>query len=92
MKAATEYTPAATDFEDLVILVTGATRGIGRAVAAAMVRLGATVILHGRRAKQLDTLYHELAKLGPEPAVAQLDFERAQGDAYQQLTDEIEKR
>ena len=92
MKAASEYVPVASDFEDLVILVTGATRGIGKAVATAMVRLGATVILHGRKTRQLDALYHELAKLGPEPSVAQLDFERAQGDAYQQLTDEIGNR
>jgi NAD(P)-dependent dehydrogenase (short-subunit alcohol dehydrogenase family) len=92
MNAARDYTPAPADFEDRVILVTGATRGIGKAVATALVRQGATVILHGRRARALDTLYHELAALGPEPAVAQLDLERAQGDAYQQLTDEIERR
>jgi NAD(P)-dependent dehydrogenase (short-subunit alcohol dehydrogenase family) len=30
--------------------------------------------------------------LGPEPAVAQLDLERAQGPHYQRLTDEIETR
>jgi NAD(P)-dependent dehydrogenase (short-subunit alcohol dehydrogenase family) len=79
-------------FSDRVIMVTGATRGIGKAVATQLVRLGATVILHGRRARALDALYHELKALGPEPAVADLDFERAQGDAYQQLTDEIETR
>jgi NAD(P)-dependent dehydrogenase (short-subunit alcohol dehydrogenase family) len=75
-----------------VILVTGATAGIGRAVAEALVRHGATVLLHGRSEKQLDALYKELARIGPEPAVAQLDFERAQGPDYQALTDEIEKR
>ena len=40
----------------------------------------------------LDALYHELLPLGPEPAVAQLDLERAQGPEYQALTEEIEKR
>jgi NAD(P)-dependent dehydrogenase (short-subunit alcohol dehydrogenase family) len=73
-------------------MVTGATRGIGKAVAAALIRAGATVILHGRRARALDALYHELKSLGPEPAVAEIDFERAQGEAYQQLTDEIDRR
>ena len=63
-----------------VILVTGSTRGIGRAVATDLVKHGATVILHGRNAKTLDALYEELRKLGPEPAVAALDLERAQGD------------
>jgi NAD(P)-dependent dehydrogenase (short-subunit alcohol dehydrogenase family) len=75
-----------------VILVTGATAGIGRAVAEALARHGATVLLHGRSDKQLDALYKELAQIGQEPAVAQLDFERAQGPDYQALTDEIEKR
>lgn len=92
MSAAHDYQPAPEDFEDRVILVTGANRGIGKAVATRLVEFGATVILHGRKAKALDQLYHELKELGPEPAVAQLDLERAQGEAYQQLTDEIEKR
>lgn len=93
MKAARDYEPRRADFADRVILVTGATSGIGRAVAGSLVRYGATVLLHGRRARALDQLYHELKAIGPaEPAVADLDFERAQGDAYQQLIDEIEKR
>jgi NAD(P)-dependent dehydrogenase (short-subunit alcohol dehydrogenase family) len=75
-----------------VILVTGATRGIGRAVAMDLVKHGATVILHGRNAGTLDALYEELRKLGPEPAVAALDLERAQGDEYQHLTAQITER
>jgi NAD(P)-dependent dehydrogenase (short-subunit alcohol dehydrogenase family) len=86
------YEPKAEDFRGRVILVTGATRGIGRAVSTALVRLEATVILHGRSASALDALYHELREQGPEPAVAELDFERAQGEAYQQLTSAIEDR
>lgn len=74
------------------LFVTGATRGIGRAVATALVEHGATVILHGRNARALDSLYEELRKLGPEPAVAQLDLERAQGDEYQHLTEQITAR
>jgi NAD(P)-dependent dehydrogenase (short-subunit alcohol dehydrogenase family) len=88
----TEYTPATEDFTDRVILVTGANRGIGKAVATALVKHGATVILHGRRERPLDELYRELCAVGPEPAVAVLDLEKAQGDAYQVLTDEIENR
>jgi NAD(P)-dependent dehydrogenase (short-subunit alcohol dehydrogenase family) len=89
---AKDYVPSAEDFSGRVILVTGATRGIGKAVAEALTRQGATVILHGRRADVLDALYHELKELGPEPAVAQLDLETAQGPEYTQLTDEIERR
>jgi NAD(P)-dependent dehydrogenase (short-subunit alcohol dehydrogenase family) len=86
------YVPRREDFADRVIMVTGSTRGIGKAVATALVRHGATVILHGKRSNALDRLYHELAPMGPEPAVAVLDLERAQGEAYQQLADEIGRR
>lgn len=86
------YTPSAKALTDRVILVTGATRGIGRAVATDLVKHGATVILHGRDADALEGLYRELLPLGPEPAVAQLDLERAQGDAYNELTEQIAAR
>lgn len=86
------YAPAPDSFAGRVILVTGATAGIGRAVAKDLVKHGATVLLHGKNARLLDALYHELAALGPEPAVAQLDLERAQGPEYQALTAEIEAR
>ena len=86
------YRPAPADFDGRVIMVTGATSGIGRAVASALVQNGATVILHGRSEKALEALYQELKPLGPEPSVAQLDLERAQGPQYQQLTNEIESR
>lgn len=86
------YKPTPDAFADRVILVTGATAGIGRAVAHDLVVAGATVILHGRNEKLLEALYQELRPLGPEPTVAQLDFERAQGPEYQALTTEIESR
>ena len=86
------YRPTPDAFADRVIMVTGATAGIGRAVARDLVQAGATVILHGRNDKALETLYQELKTLGPEPAVAQIDFERAQGPQYQTLTTEIESR
>ena len=86
------YRPAPADFDGRVIMVTGATAGIGRAVARELVRSGATVILHGRNEKALEALYQELKALGPEPSVAQINLERAQGPQYQQLTDEIESR
>jgi NAD(P)-dependent dehydrogenase (short-subunit alcohol dehydrogenase family) len=87
-----DYRPSAAAFADRVVLVTGATSGIGRAVAHALVTAGATVILHGRSERTLEELYQELKPLGPEPAVAVLDLERAQGPQYQALTQEIESR
>ncbi len=87
-----DFSPAKDLLADRVIMVTGATAGIGRAVATDLTRHGATVILHGRNAKKLQALYEELCELGPLPTVAQLDLERAQGDQYQALVDAIEDR
>ena len=92
LEACRGYAPAPDAFAGRVILVTGATGGIGRAVARDLVQHGATVILHGHNEQALEALYQELKPLGPEPAVAQLDLERAQGPQYQSLTSEIEAR
>lgn len=92
MLEARNYRPGPGAFADRVILVTGATRGLGRALATDLAKAGATVILHGRNANALEELYRELCGLGPEPAVAQLDFEHAQGDEYLHLTARLEER
>lgn len=86
------YVPPADCLKDRVILVTGATAGIGRAVAQELIRHGATVILHGRSDRKLEDTYQQLKKLGPEPSCATLDFDRAQGEDYQRLVDSIEAR
>ncbi|MFO7287367.1 MAG: YciK family oxidoreductase [Gammaproteobacteria bacterium] len=86
------YAPRPALLEGRVILITGTTRGIGRALALGAARLGATVLLHGRSKRTLEQLYDEVAAIGPEPAIAQLDFERAQGPEYQHLTEQIESR
>ena len=44
-------------FTDRIILVTGATAGIGRALALELGKRGATVILLGRNESELDTVY-----------------------------------
>jgi NAD(P)-dependent dehydrogenase (short-subunit alcohol dehydrogenase family) len=87
-----EYAPPPGRLDDRIILVTGSSSGIGLAVARALASHGATVILHGRNPRKLDAAYEEIKRLGPEPACAPLDFERAQGADYQQLVDAIEAR
>jgi len=46
--------------QDTVVLVTGATDGLGRAVAERLAEEGATVLIHGRDAKKLAATAHDL--------------------------------
>lgn len=48
---------------DPVILVTGSTDGIGKASAAALMRQGADIILHGRDAGKMEEVKRELQKI-----------------------------
>jgi NADP-dependent 3-hydroxy acid dehydrogenase YdfG len=56
-----------------VALVTGASRGIGRAVALRLAAQGADVVVTGRTAKDLETLAKEIEKTARKALVAQGD-------------------
>ena len=51
-----------------VVLVTGASKGIGRALATACARCGARVVLHGRDVKALEKIHDEITALERESA------------------------
>ena len=51
--------------EGKLALVTGSTKGIGRATAAQLLAEGATVIVHGRSADSVDPVVKELGSAGP---------------------------
>jgi NAD(P)-dependent dehydrogenase (short-subunit alcohol dehydrogenase family) len=87
------YLPAPGDFKDRAILVTGASDGIGRAVALALAGAGAQVILHGRNVRKLEAVHAEIEKLGaPEAGIVPLDLERALAADYDAVADAIDKR
>ncbi|HWY25083.1 MAG TPA: SDR family NAD(P)-dependent oxidoreductase [Nevskia sp.] len=64
------YTPAAGLLRGRVILVTGASGGVGAATAKACAQHGATVVLLGRNVKKLEKVYDEIESAGgPSPAI-----------------------
>lgn len=69
--------------KDRVILVTGATGGLGQVLSLAFAAAGATVVLHGRVVRKLEALFDQIVEAGgPEPAILPLDFEKAGEDAF----------
>lgn len=73
-----DYQPRPDLLAGRVVLVTGAAEGIGRAVASACARHGATVVLLDREEDALAALYDEIeAAGGPQPAILPLDPEKA---------------
>jgi NAD(P)-dependent dehydrogenase (short-subunit alcohol dehydrogenase family) len=76
-----------------VILITGASDGIGKALAICASGLGARVILHGRNSAKLEATYDEIQAIGtaPRPSIVVMDLATADGDAYMSLAAGIEK-
>jgi NAD(P)-dependent dehydrogenase (short-subunit alcohol dehydrogenase family) len=56
-------------FAGRIVLVTGASRGIGRAVALGFARAGATVVAFARSKKDLESLDDEIRLASGQPAV-----------------------
>lgn len=77
--------------KDRVILVTGASDGIGAVAARTLAAHGATVILHGRTLAKLEQVYDDIEKAGgAQPAIVPLDLSTATAADYQQLAATIE--
>lgn len=76
-----------------VILITGASDGIGKALAVCAAGLGAQVILHGRNSAKLESTYDDIAAIAsaPRPSIVVMDLATADSDAYMSLSAGIEK-
>ncbi len=70
-----------------IILITGASDGIGRALALHTASLGAQVILHGRDVSKLEKVYDEIELIdaAPRPSIAVMDLASADANSYQTL-------
>ena len=79
-------TPSAASDANLagrVVLITGASGGLGRALALDCAKRGATVVLHGRVVRKLEALYDEIvADGGPEPTILPLDLATAKAEDF----------
>ncbi len=84
--AARAYAPEAGSHAGRVILVTGASDGIGRAVALGLAGQGATVALLGRSQRKLAGTYDRIvAAGGAKPALLPFDLETATAAEYDAL-------
>lgn len=66
------------DLTDRVVLITGATGGLGSVLVHACAAAGATVVLHGRVVRKLEALYDDVVAAGyPVPTILPLDLLQA---------------
>ncbi|MCQ4311573.1 YciK family oxidoreductase [Pseudomonas stutzeri] len=87
-----EYSARPDLLKDRIIVVTGAGRGIGEAVAKAYAAHGATVLLLGKNEENLNKVYDEIEAAGwPQPAVIPLNLETALPHQYDELAAMIER-
>jgi NAD(P)-dependent dehydrogenase (short-subunit alcohol dehydrogenase family) len=87
------HVAAPAELAGRVIAVTGASSGLGRAVALACAHHQANVILIGRDAARLDSVHGQIAAGGGrEASIGVLDLERAVARDYDTLADAVLER
>ena len=88
-----QYTYSPDLLNDRIILITGASDGIGRALAIRAAELGGQIILHGRNVKKLEKVYDEIdsIKSAPRPSIAVVDLASANSNAYESLASNLEQ-
>ena len=90
--AARAYVPSAGSHAGRVILVTGASDGIGQALSLALARQGATVALLGRTQRKLARTYDQIvAAGGPQPALLPFNLETAAAPEYEALAAALDR-
>ncbi len=83
---------SAAHWRERVVLLTGATGGLGRALAARLASLGSELVLLSRKPAILARMHDELEALcGRRPGLYPLDLERAAPTDYQGLAETLER-
>ncbi|KGI78662.1 SDR family NAD(P)-dependent oxidoreductase [Oleiagrimonas soli] len=78
--------------EGRVIVVTGATGGLGSAVAHAVSAAGATPVLIGKRKRELEKLYDALVEAGgAQPAIAPMNLETATPNDFDEIVAALQR-
>ena len=81
---------SSTELADKTLLVTGANRGIGKAVALSCAQHGAEMLLLGRDEAALAQVYDQIVDLGcPTPGIIPLDLTTRDPSLYDTLADEL---
>jgi NAD(P)-dependent dehydrogenase (short-subunit alcohol dehydrogenase family) len=86
-----QFTPDSDLLTGRVVLITGASSGLGAALAVECARAGASVILSGRNGRKLERVYDEIETMGaPQPAIAMLDLATATAVDYDSVARSID--
>lgn len=72
-----------------VVVITGASGGLGGAMAQVCSRAGAQVVASGRHLRRLDALYQTIQAQGGQIQLYPLDLEGAQPADHQQLIERV---
>lgn len=90
--AAYQYVCPSDVFKDKIFLVTGAGDGIGKALALALARQGATLILLGRTPEKLEQVYDQIETEGlPQPAMVPMNLAVATAEQFHELANMLSK-
>lgn len=88
-----DYNPPQDLLKDKVIMITGASDGIGRVCASSFADHGATVICLGRSQEKLEALYDEIeARHAGKVIIHPMDFATSQAADYKLLADSLNEQ